>query len=237
MKKITYISIILTSIVTGTLFIWYHTGQANKSEPIPQLTCSYASKFEQCVVANRNGNPRSITNFECVASNDSSLILDQIIIDEKFQEIQDDQLAFLDGLEADKESALIDPLRVIDDITKSFRSEWVFYNRYKELCNWKILEERLSCMDPISIVWAGNRIADWGLNGECMEMANTHLSIYSLVAYDSLNNNKSEVMNDNHKKYFQQERTKYDELISTMWQILGNTERINPTHFTENPNQ
>jgi hypothetical protein len=49
-----------------------------------------------------------------------------------------------------------------------------------------------------------------------MEMANTHLSIYSLVAYDSLNNNKSEVMNDNHKKYFQQERTKYDELISTM---------------------
>jgi hypothetical protein len=45
------------------------------------------------------------------------------------------------------------------------------------------------------------------------------------------------VMNDNHKKYFQQERTKYDELISTMWQILGNTERINPTHFTENPNQ
>jgi len=46
-------------------------------------------------VANRNGSSRSITDFACMASNDPELILDQIILDEKFKEIQDEQLAFL----------------------------------------------------------------------------------------------------------------------------------------------
>ena len=237
MKKIIITSCVLASISSWLLFIWYGSGQANTSDPIPQLSCWYASKFEQCVVANRNGSSRSITDFACMASNDPELSLDQIILDEKFKEIQDEQLAFLQWLEADKESALTDPLRIIDDITKNFGPEWVYYKQYKELCNGWILSERLTCTWNIPLVPAGNRIADWGLEGECMELANTNLNIYSLVAYDITKLNKSEVINDNHKEYFQQERTKYDEMLSIMWQILWNTERINPTHYTENPIQ
>jgi hypothetical protein len=69
--------------------VYFHVGSANTQEPIPELDCSYNDKFQQCVIANRNGNPRSIEDFPCYATEDMNLILDQIILDEMFQEVQE----------------------------------------------------------------------------------------------------------------------------------------------------
>lgn len=215
----------------------YNPLGANISDPIPQLECSYASKFERCVVVNRTWSSRTIEDFACIASNDYDVILDQIILDEKFEEIQEKQLSFLAWLLSDKEKSLTDPLRIIDDVTKTFSPEWVFSKDYQDLCNGWILAERLTCTGKIWNPWAGNRIADWGLKSECMQLVNTHLDIYKSVAYDIMKRNKSEVLQDKTKEYFQQENTKYDEILSTMWQIIGHTERINPTHYVDNPKQ
>lgn len=64
-----------------------------------------------------------------------------------------------------------------------------------------------------------------------------NLNLFSLTAYDIIKENKHQIINDAHKKYFQKEREKYDMILSTMGQIIGHTERINPTHYTANPKQ
>jgi hypothetical protein len=75
------------------------------------------------------------------------------------------------------------------------------------------------------------------MEGECMSLARTHLNLFSLTAFDLAKINKSQLVSDAHKEYFQQERDKYSKLTSLMQQILGHTERINPTHYTKNPLQ
>jgi len=225
-------------VISSAFSVWYYSLNASESNPIPNIECWYKSKFEQCVVANRNWNARWIDEFPCAPTQDYNLMLDQIILDDLFKETQEKSIAFIDWLEADKELVVSDPNRVVDDITKTFWVNGTLYNEYKEACNWWILSERLECTGwkiPIEPAWI--RVAGWWLQSECMSQANTHLNLASLVAYDIAKLNKSTVINDEHKKYFQQERTKYDEILSTMWQILGHTERINPTHVTQDPIQ
>jgi len=72
------------------------------------------------VSANRNGNPRSIEDFPCIASESYSSILDQIILDEKFSEIQEKSEAFIESLEQDKKAIVTNPNEVIDDIMNNF---------------------------------------------------------------------------------------------------------------------
>lgn len=235
-KKLLFTSsaLALTAVLSGS---FYYSSSASRDEPIPKLDCEYASKFEQCVVANRNGSPRSIDEFPCLATQNYDEILDQIILDDKFKEIQEDGIKFLEWIASDKQAAAEDSLEIIDDVVKNFSDEWAYYDDYKKMCNGGILWERLSCTWKIPIVPGGKRIADWWLEGECMWLAKTNLNIMSLVAYDTLKENKHQIINDAHKKYFQQEREKYSQILSTMWQIIGHTERINPTHYTTNPKQ
>jgi hypothetical protein len=79
--------------------------------------------LDQCIVANKNGSARSITEFSCLQSNNAEAILDQIILDVKFREVDDEVEAFLDALDQDKEPAATDTNRVIDDITKNLLAE------------------------------------------------------------------------------------------------------------------
>lgn len=237
MKKKFFTSLWILSFAVWSSMLYYFPLWANTSDPIPKLECWYASKFERCVVANRTGSSSTIEDFACIASNDYDVILDQIILDEKFEEIREKEVSFLAGVLRDKEKSLTEPLKVIDDITKNFSPEGVFYKEYEELCNGWILAERLTCTGKISNPWAGNRIADWGLTSECMEFSRAHLSAWEEVWYEIMKKNKSEVLQDKTKEYFQQENTKYDEILTTMWYIIGHTERINPTHFVDNPKQ
>jgi hypothetical protein len=59
----------------------------------------------------------------CLQSADWEAILDQIILDVEFQEIDDEIYDYLDRLSKDKELPVNDPNRAIDDITKAFGLE------------------------------------------------------------------------------------------------------------------
>lgn len=231
---LTWSALIIAAVVSGSL---YYSSNASEQSPIPKLDCEYAWKFEQCVVANRNGSPRSIDEFPCLATQNYDEILDQIILDDKFKEVQKEGIEFLEGLASDKQASAEDSLEVIDDVVNNFGDEWAYYQDYKDLCNGWILGERLTCTGKIPIVPGWKRIADWWLEGECMWLAKTNLNLMSLVAYDVIKENKHQMVNDAHKKYFQKEREKYNQILSTMGQIIGHTERINPTHYTKNPKQ
>ena len=120
---------------------YFHIAQAEEEEN----SCEYQDKLEQCQIANKNGSSRSIEEFVCLQSNNREAVLDQIILDVKFREIDEEIISFLDALKADKEAAANDTNRVIDDITKNLLKEGVYYKDYKKLCNNGILAERAKC--------------------------------------------------------------------------------------------
>lgn len=202
-----------------------------------ESTCEYQGKLEQCQIANKNGSARSITEFSCPQSSSREQILDQIILDVKFREIDDKVETFLDALDKDKEAAANDTNRVIDDISKNLLKEWVYYNQYKDLCNVWILAERTKCND-VPITTAGKRIKDNSLESQCMALVNNKLDIYAQVAYDKTKLNKAQVLQDQYKKDIVQiMRGKFDELLSLMTDIIGFMWRLARwvTHWTPDP--
>ncbi len=72
-----------------------------------------------------------------------------------------------------------------------------------------------------------------------MNLVDFKLDVFKNVAYTQLKLNKSQVNADSHKEYVQQERTKYDALLSSMQTILGYIGRLaqGVTHWTPNPLQ
>jgi hypothetical protein len=61
---------------------------------------------------------------------------------------------------------------------------------------------------------------------ECIALVKNKLDIYTKVADGLVKLNKSEVIQDDHKDYVQQERTKYDELLNDMNMIVGSMGRL-----------
>lgn len=238
MKKMrTCTSWVLVSAVVCSL--WTSVFASWDDRPIPSLDCSYAWKFEQCITANRSGNTRSIKDFVCLQSNDWEAILDQIILDETFQEIDEEVYEYLDALSKDKELPVDDPNEVIDDITNNLSLEGYYYKKYKELCNGGILAERAECTGTIPNTIAGLRLKWSEVSQACMTLVENKLDIYTKVADGLIKLNKSEVIQDDHKEYVQQERTKYDELLSSMAGIIWSMGRLARwvTHWTPNPLQ
>ncbi len=225
-------------IYTGIVGAWITASaflNVSAAWEIPQIECEYAGKFEQCMIANQNGNARSIENFSCLQSTDPARILDQIILDVKFREIQEKSLEFLVRLKKDKEAVIKDQNRIIDDVTKNFWKQWVYYKEYQKLCKGWILAERISCTEKIANPEAGLRIKWSNLTESCMRLANTNLDIYTQVAYDTLKLNKSQIHEDNKKKYMQKERKKYDGILNLMLDIVGHMWRLARwlTHYTQ----
>jgi hypothetical protein len=227
-KKTLYSWIILTTFCVCFQVFWDESGEES---------CEYQWRLDQCIVANKNGSARSITEFSCLQSNNAEAILDQIILDVKFREVDDEVEAFLDALDQDKEPAATDTNRVIDDITKNLLAEWVFYDDYKKLCNGWILAERAKC-NAVPITTAWERVKDSDLKSECMALVNNKLDIYAQVAYDITKLNKAQVLQDQYKKdIVQVMRGKFDELLSLMTDIVWFMWRLARwvTHWTGNP--
>lgn len=205
--------------------------------PIATLDCSYNSDFQRCMQASRNGTARGIEDFVCLQSQDQAKVLDQIILDEKFKEIDEEVEAFLERLDSDKESAVTSLNENIDAISNNLAVEGVFYKQYKALCNGWILAERLSCTEKISNSEAALRIKNAPQNQTCIALVKTKLDIYSKVAADIQKLNKSAVLQDNKQEYWQELRTKYDGLLQIMLDIIWYLERLynGLTHYTPNP--
>jgi hypothetical protein len=49
--------------------------------------CPYLSQYLECIEANRSGSPRSITDFVCIASENTNEVMYNIVLDMKFKEI------------------------------------------------------------------------------------------------------------------------------------------------------
>jgi len=87
--------------------------------------CKYSWKLTECVDANKNGSARSIEDFICKETSDQEQMLLQIILDDKFKEIDEEAEAYLEQLEQSKEEYFWDEptknfLSAIDDINKNF---------------------------------------------------------------------------------------------------------------------
>lgn len=220
-------------ILISTLCLCFQAFWAENEEN----SCEYQSQLEQCIIANKNGSARSIADFACLQSSSSEAILDQIILDVKFREIQEEKYDFLQQLKQDKEAILTDRNRVIDDIEKNFALEQFYHTKYKAVCNGWILAERAKC-GSVPITTAGRRVIDNSLSSECMTLAKTHLNIYYQVAYDVVKLNKAQVLQDQYKQdIVQVMRGKFDELLSMMADIIWFMWRLarGVTHWTWDP--
>jgi len=59
----------------------------------------------------------------CIASRDNDAILDQIILDNNFKYIDDEIETYLEALANDKELVMLEPNRIINEITKNLAIE------------------------------------------------------------------------------------------------------------------
>lgn len=210
-----------------------------------ELSCEYAGAYYQCKQAQENNASRSMTDPLCSPDPEPEAILDQIILDVKFKELDEQAVMYLKKLDADKD-AYFGPdaeeggeLRAIDDIVKNFSPEGYYYKKYQELCDGWILAERTKCTGKVPNTQAALRIKWSDDSTTCMNLVRFKLDVYSQVAYSRMSENKPQVLADTRQEYFQKERTKYDALLSSMQTILGYIGRLSQgvTHWTPNPLQ
>lgn len=222
MQKKVYISCLVLPFFIGSTF---SAGEA------PQISCSYSGKFDQCYQANQSGSARSIEDFVCLdRAGNWQEVLAQIILDEKFSEIDEEIEDYISRLEESKceyfgPGASQNFLRAVDDIEKNFPKYGYYWNKYEELCKTGILSELAECTDGVINQEASNYL--WGTEkSSCLTLVEVKLYQVRQVGYDLLKLNKSECRQDEHKKYVQEERTKYSELLDLMRNILGYLERM-----------
>ena len=198
---------------------------------LSDMTCSYASKYNQCVQANVDGLARSIDDFVCIEQKwwwEEMLL--QIILDEKFTEIDLEIEEYLENLERDKEAYFWNEpqanfLTAIDDITANFSEYWFYWQEYHTICNETINQELFTCIDKISNIEIVSFL-DKENDGTCESLANTKLDIYRQVAYNILKINRLAIRQDDRKQYVIEQREKYSWVMQLMLNILWYLERI-----------
>ena len=207
-----FITVLFSFIITN----WKYTKNVTN--------CSYSWKIEQCM--NNQDNIRSISNFVCINGSLEEVTL-QVVLDEKFKEIDKTIEEYLDKLEKDK-SYYFWPDRkeeftnAINDIEKYLWPGWVFEKEYKKLCDWEILWEAVKCLwNKISNVNAASYLKSNDSQDKCRSLYKLSLINYRDTAYAILKENKFQVMHDNHKKFTQIQRKKFDELIDYMLENRG----------------
>ena len=198
---------------------------------LSDMTCSYADKYNQCVQANEDGWARSIDDFVCIEQKWGwEKMLLQIILDEKFSELDEEVEEYLDRLEKDKDAYFGNEpqanfLTAIDDITSNFSEYWFYWQEYHKICNETISEELFTCIDKVSNVEISSFL-DKGSRGQCESLFETKLDIYRQVAYNILKINRLAIRKDDRKTYVIDQRDKYSWVMQLMLNILWYLERI-----------
>ena len=117
--------------------------------------CSYTDKIEQCFYENWSWFPESIEEFVCLQSNNEEEIVYQIILDEKFKEVDEKIEVYLQGLETDKwkyfwVSKTESYLEWVKTIYEKLSKNWEYWKLYQKRCMlWNddsILEESIACL-------------------------------------------------------------------------------------------
>lgn len=210
-----------------------------------ETTCWYTEKIDACLnTTEKRALAEGDDWFVCIASENRERVVYQIVLDEKFKEI--DKLIedeYLTTLEEAKDrffwpDASENYINASDEIEAKFAkySQTWYWKDYQEICwawDWSIIIESMSCLG-----WESNTqvIYDYFKASTCMELAEFKLYIYKQVAYDILLVNKLNVMQDSAKLHLQGERGNYDELLDAMNINEAYIDRISKKtpSFTEN---
>ncbi len=243
LKTISYKRIYCSIWLICSLFFWgvfYYTS-ASLDTSIPDIapTCSYSSKLEQCIIANKNGSVRSL-DFICPATGNIELMLGQIILDEEFQKIDQRALEWTQALADDVEWNANNPLQALDDIEMTLWIEGSFYREYRALCDWGILLKRAECsVGGVPSSTASTFIARGAGGSECLGLVEYKLNALRSVAYIHVNKSKSRFIEDSFRSYSRQQSDRFTWLANQMMKILGHGERLSSgiTHYTPRPLQ
>ncbi len=205
-------------------------------------SCDYSAEIKQCYQANKSDSTREINDFVCLAKKwNPDYYSYQVILDKRFQEIDEKIEEYIQNLEEnkwyyfgpDKQENFIDGVNNINNI---FTDDGEFAKQYKGVCKdlWKQLLEckkdstlkEVFSWEQDSIQIADRFIYNPEESSECMMLANQKIQIYKQVSYDMLYLNKSAVSTDSLKLYQQEQRSKYDKLLSKFMINLWYVERI-----------
>ncbi len=194
------------------------------------VSCKYSSKIQECL--DNQNSPRTITDFPCIQAWTGEIIF-QIILDEKFKQLDKKIEDYLLNLEQKKDYYFWpnkqEPFtNGINDIEYYLWEWWEFEKEYKKLCDWGIIKEANSCF----LEWIPNQLAwkflkkDDNLQNICELTYKTSLLNYRQTAYILLKENKAQIIKDEHKKFTQKQRSKFDELLDLIMVNLWYLERL-----------
>jgi hypothetical protein len=122
----------------------------------------------------------------------------------------------------------------VDIIGLKFGRFWEYWQEYNKVCDpsredWVFLET-LACMDAVDGEGVTRTTIDrtytffeWA---SCIQLAEKKLSIHELVAYDLMKVNKAAIRRDNRKRFMQNQRGKYENLLNLMRINVWYMERI-----------
>lgn len=220
MTKLKIISI-LSFLIISLIWAGVYSLQADTTEN----ACNYESQIKECIDANSSAWnwPRSIEDFVCISSTNREKIVYNLILDKKFKEVDEKIKEYLKFLELNKteyfwvnsNKTLFDAIPDLDD---RFATSWKwFYAEYEKICSDNsIVKEAVACADPLTAVKATDFIKNNYWDNICMNLAKTKLAVFRQIWTDLLKLNKHQVKKDYSKKYMQEQRTKYDDLIEKM---------------------
>lgn len=191
--------------------------------------CSYTGKIDQCTATQKDQSQRWITDFVCISWTKEKIAY-QIILDEKFKKIDEEiEENYIKKLEEnkwyyfwkDKQKNYID---AVNNIISIYRKDWEYGKQYYDVCSG-LQTEVIKCLPPSTQI---NEAKDyyWGASTICTRLAKHKLEIYKVLSYDLLLLNKLQVSKDEKKLYVQEERMKYDNLLTKFMVNIGYVERI-----------
>ncbi len=192
------------------------------AESCAAITCGdLKSKCQSCIAAHKAWTSASISDFICLNSTNEVEVVLQILLDEKFKEIDIELSDYIDNLDKEKLYSEED----LDGVVSSFSVYWVYRNEYASLCKEGILQSYTECS---SNVWLKSvrEFLWWENGGLCIQLVNRKMEAYRAILYTVLKLNKSRVRKEARKSYATAQRERYTRLINTMAMVLLYLEKI-----------
>ncbi len=214
--------IISTFLIFSILFSSMAIVNAEKS-------CKYTAQIEECLEANKNWSTRAIENFLCPSTIDKEKMVYNIILYDKFKEIDEKADELLDSLEQNKDLYFWENKKEtflwwIDEIYNQFWVWGIFEQKYKKQLPL-IIAETIVCLD-----WkktAINKVKDYFLENKTVNnLINAKNSRRQKVAIDIMTLNKQQIRKDSSKKSTQIRRTMYSSVSNLFMINLGYIMRI-----------
>lgn len=191
-------------------------------------TWNLKDQVQECV---NTVNKRAIEDFLCVGWWEQ-FVAYQILLDKRFKEIDTEIEVYIWELEKNKSFYFwIDKsetyLDAVQQIINKYGPTWDFWKKYALVCSW-LANEVIAEFGTLENSNAAIMLVNPGVNSKnpCEQLADQKLAIYKQVSYDVLLLNKLQISQDEKKLYVQEQRSKYDSLLSKFSINLGYVERI-----------